>query len=70
MIGDGNAVRVAAQVAQNLLRPAKGLLAIDHPVDPPERGKVGRKCFGLRQIGEIGGELQASVLVSGNKLPR
>src|SRR5262249_6625423 len=68
MIGDGDAVRVAAQIAENLLRPGKGLLAVDHPVDPPERGKAGTKCSRLRQIGEIGEELQASVLMSGNKL--
>jgi len=70
MIGDGDAVRIAAQIAQNLLRPGKGLLAIDHPVQLPDRRKVGRKSSRLCQMREIGEELQAAVLVSGNKFAR
>ena len=32
MIGDGHAMGVAAQVAENLPGPAEGRLGIDHPV--------------------------------------
>src|ERR1700680_3889719 len=70
MVGDSDAVRIAAQVAQNLLGPGKGLLAVDHPIGLPEWSKVGRKQALLRQVGEIGEELQAPVLVGGKKLPQ
>ena len=68
MVGDSDAVRIAAQVAQNLLGPGKGLLAVDHPIEPPERGKVAGKCPRLCQMRQIGEEVQAPVLVGGNKL--
>src|SRR6516165_665419 len=65
MIGDGDAVRIAAQVAQNLLRPGKRFLAVDHKIDLPDRRKVGRKSLRLYQMRQIG-----DVLVGGNKLPK
>jgi len=43
MVGDSDAVRIAAQVAQDLLGPGEGLLAVDHPIGLPEWSKVGRK---------------------------
>ena len=39
VIGNGDAVRIAAQVTQNLLGAGKGLLAVDHPIEPPERAR-------------------------------
>ena len=39
MIGDGDAMCIAAQVAQDLLGAGKGLLAVDHPVELPERAR-------------------------------
>src|SRR5271154_431610 len=53
VIGDGNAVGIAAEVTQNLFGTGKGSLAVDHPVDPAERGKIGSKCLGVGQIHEI-----------------
>ena len=35
MIGDGDAVCIAAQVAQDLLGAGKGLLTVDYPVELP-----------------------------------
>src|SRR5262249_8999529 len=70
MVGDSDAVRIAAQVAQNLLGPGKGLLAVDHPIGLPEWSKVGRKGTLRRQVGEIGEELQVPILVGGKKLPK
>jgi len=67
MIGDGDAVRIAAQIPENLLGPGKGRLAVDHPIDLPERGKVGPKRALLRQRREIGEEVQALVIVSSTK---
>ena len=32
VIGDSNSMRVAAEIAEGLLSPAKGPLAIDHPL--------------------------------------
>ena len=68
MIGDGDAMCIAAQVAQDLLGTGKGLLAVDHPVELPERGKVGRKCLRLCQMSEIGEEVQTLPLVRCNEL--
>jgi hypothetical protein len=42
MIGDGDAVRIAAQITQNPLRAGKGLLAVDHPRELP-RSRPGRR---------------------------
>ena len=70
MIGDGYTVSVAAQVAQNLLGPRERTLAIDHPIEPPHRGKVGRKCASLCQMREIGEEPQTLAIVGGNKLSK
>jgi hypothetical protein len=53
---------------QDLLGPGKRLLAVDHPFELVERGKVGRKGALLRQMRKIGEEVQAIVLVGGNKL--
>jgi len=36
-IGDRNAVGVARQIAQHLLRPGERLFAVDDPLDPPQR---------------------------------
>ena len=35
-IGDGDAVSVSAEIADDVLRPAERALAIDHPVVPEE----------------------------------
>jgi hypothetical protein len=43
-IGDGDAVRIAAQVTQNLLGAGKRLLAVDYPIEPD----VGRNSGTLR----------------------
>jgi hypothetical protein len=67
MIGDGDAVRIAAQVAQNLFGSGKGLLAVDHPIELPEWSKIGRKSPRVCQMHKIGEELQAPVLVGGSK---
>ena len=32
-VGDGNAMGVAAEIVENLLRPAEGPLGVDHPLD-------------------------------------
>src|SRR3974390_3800854 len=68
MIGDGDAMRIAAQVPQNLLGSGKGALAVDHPVETPERGKVSQKRALLPQRREIGEEAQVLVIITRTKL--
>ena len=36
-VGDGNAMRVAREIAQHLLRPGEWLFAVDDPLDPAQR---------------------------------
>ena len=67
MIGDGDAVCIAAQIAQNLFGPGQGLLAVDDPIDPPDRRKVSRKSPRVCQMHKIGEELQAPIFVGGSK---
>ena len=44
MVGDGYAVGISSQVAQNLFWPAEGWLGIDHPIageQPPKEAAKG-----------------------------
>ena len=48
VIGNGDAVRIPAQVAQNLFGAGEGWFAVDHPFLPEEGAKKGGKGLGLR----------------------
>jgi len=37
-VRDGNPVGVTGEIAQHLLGPSERRFAIDHPLDPPQRG--------------------------------
>jgi hypothetical protein len=47
MIGDGDAALGPGK--QSLLRPGKGLIAVDYPIEPEERGQIGRVSTRLCQ---------------------
>jgi len=61
MVGDGDTMRVAAQVTENVLRAAEGRFAVDHPVLvkqlPQERGENS----GLGEKFEIAVEAELAV---------
>src|SRR6185369_6603015 len=49
VVGDGDAVGVAAEVTDDLLRPAEGGLGIHHPILTKQRSKEGGEVFRLGQ---------------------
>ena len=57
-VGDGDAMGLAAEIGEHAVRPAKRLLAIDHPVDAPHGRNVFVKARLVRQSGEITEEAQ------------
>ena len=57
-IGDGDAMGVAAEIGQHLLRPAEGRLGVDDPFEATDFGKQAGEGGGLCQVGEIAEEAQ------------
>jgi hypothetical protein len=45
VIGDGDAVRIARQIMQDVLRPAEWWLGVDNPILPEQRPEKGAKAF-------------------------
>jgi hypothetical protein len=72
MIGDGDAVRVAAQVSDNLLRAAEGWFAIDDPIVAEELPEKRGESLGLGEQLEIAVEAELAggegTLESGDEL--
>jgi hypothetical protein len=48
-VGDGSAMGVAAEIVENLLRPAEGPLGVDHPLHLAQRLQM---CGESRRVGE------------------
>ena len=63
MIGDGDAVRVASQVAKDLVRATEGGLRINNPVLTEQRSQEGREALRLRHAFDRAGEGQAALPV-------
>jgi hypothetical protein len=59
MIGDRHAMRIAAQIVQDLLWSAKGRLGIHHPLRSPQGSEVSGKAIGIGQGGKGREELEA-----------
>ena|ERR1035438_1592182 len=72
MIGDGDAVRVACQVVEHILRSAEGAFAVDYPILAKERSQECRKGLLRGQRSEAAGEhefaLMKGVLQAGDEL--
>ena len=51
MIGDGDAVRISAEIAQDLLRTTEGRLGIDHPVLAVQLSQKSPELFWISQRG-------------------
>ena len=68
VIGDGYAVGVAAEVAQNLFGASKRSLGVDNPVEAAEGSKECGECTGFSQMHEIGEKTQAPRAVSSEEL--
>ena len=59
-VGDRDAMRVAPQILQHLLRPAEGALGIDAPFDIAQRVKMPDEGRRFNEAGEIAEELELS----------
>ena len=55
-VGDGDAVRVAAEIGQHLFGAAEGRLGVDDPFDLAAVGQMRAKAGGLGELGEIAEE--------------
>ncbi len=51
VIGNGNPMRIAAEIAQDFCRPAEGGLGVDHPVLTVHPAKKLAKLFWISQRG-------------------
>src|SRR5215469_12591740 len=68
VIGDRHSMRIAAEITQNLFGPGKGSLAVNHPVEPVKRRKVGGEGVGVGEIDKIGEKVQEPRAISSEKL--
>ena len=65
VVGDGDAMGVAAQILEHVLGASEGRLAVDHPVLSVEWPQLGSEDLGLSQ----GGELTREVRLHSQKVP-
>ena len=66
-VGDGDAVRVAGEIFQNLLRSAEGRLGINHPFGFFQLFGKALKCAGLFQVCAVAEKGELSLLVGFSK---
>src|ERR1039457_3112556 len=62
MIGDGDAVGVACQIVEHILRSAKGAFAVDDPLLTKERSQERGKGFFRSQGTEAAGKHQLALM--------
>ncbi len=68
LVGDGNPVRVAAKVFEDLFGTAKGRLGVNNPIDVLERFYQQVKSGGIFEGGDDSGKLE--LLVAKSQLER
>ena len=61
-VGDSDAMGVAAEIGEDLCRPAEGRLGVDDPLDPPQPGQVSDENDRVGQISEIAEEMELAGL--------
>src|SRR5882724_3900114 len=64
-VGDGNAMGVAAEIVEDLLRPAEGTLGVDHPLDLSQRLQRCGESRWFGEAGDVAEEVQRSSVESG-----
>jgi len=67
-VGDGDAVGVAAEIAEHLLRPGERRLGVDDPLDPGQGIELGGEAGRLGQGGEHTGKAEFAPGVGGAQL--
>lgn len=66
-IGDGDAVSVARQIRQHLIRPGERALGVDHPIAAMERLQEGAKRIEVAEMGMITEGAERAVAVRGDE---
>ena len=67
MVGDGDAVSVAAKILQHVLGSAEGWFGIDDPMFAEERTQPGREELGMGEGRELSRQVQLAALERGPK---
>ena len=61
VIGDRNAVRIASEIAHNLLGSAECWLRVDNPILPEQASQESRKGLRFGEVLDLSGQLQTFV---------
>ncbi len=67
VIGDGDAVSIAAKILQHVLGSAEGWFGVDDPIFAEERTQPGSEELGMGERREFSGHVQLAALESGPK---
>ena len=62
MVGDGDAVGIAAEILQHVLGPAEGWFGVDDPIFAEERTQPGSEELGMGERCEFSGQVQLTAL--------
>src|ERR1043166_4651532 len=63
LVGNRDAMGVAAEILQHLLRPAERRLDVDYPIDPAQWRQPGAECFRIAEWLAIPEELEPAFRV-------
>ena len=67
MVGDGDAVGIAAEILQHVLGSAEGWFGVDDPIFAEERTQPGSEELGMGERCEFSGQVQLATLESRSK---
>jgi hypothetical protein len=67
VVGDSDAVGIAAEILQHVLGSAEGWFGVDDPIFAKERTQPGSEELGMGERCEFSGEVQLAALESGSK---
>ena len=62
MVGDGDAMGVAAEILEHIVGAAEGWFGVDDPVFSEQRSQPGSEDLGLREQCQIAGKVQLAML--------
>ena len=72
MVGDGDAVGIAAEILQHVIGSTEGWFGVDDPIFAEERAQPGREKLGMSEWREFSGQVQLTAfegrLESGDEL--
>lgn len=64
MVGDGDAVSIAAEILQDVLGSAEGWFRVDDPIFAEERTQPGSEQLGMRERRKFSAQVQLAALES------